>query len=129
LLLLEHGQDVAGWVFEPGDVRPCSAENAALVVVGVVVALEVHAARGQFVDGRVDVVHLEVQDRVGSRRVVGLGIDQRVAATGEVQRQQVVLLGCLQPERVGVELPRLLQVVHGETAVGLGVREHASFSP
>ena len=64
-------------------------------------------ARGQLVDGRVDVVDREVQDRVGRRREVRLRVDQRVAVTGEVQHHQAVLRvehGRLKPERLAVEL-------------------------
>ena len=40
LALLEHRQDVAGRVREPGDVRPHGAHDALLVLLGALVALE-----------------------------------------------------------------------------------------
>lgn len=80
--------------------------------------------RGELVDGFVDVVDGEVEDGVGRRRKVRHLVDQRVPVAGEVQPHQAVFLGCLEPKRLAVELPGLLQVVHSNAAVCLGVREH-----
>ena len=72
LLLLEHGQHVASRVLEPGDVRPLAAGDALLVLLEAVVPLEANATGGQLVDGLVDVVDLEVEDRVGAGVKSGL---------------------------------------------------------
>ena len=48
------------------------------------------------------------------------------AVAGDVQRQHAVLLGGLDPERLAVELARLVDVVDGEAAERLGVGEHVS---
>lgn len=61
--MLEHGQDVVSGIFEPGDQRPSAPEDALLVLVEAVKALEAHAALDQLVNGPVDVVHREVEDR------------------------------------------------------------------
>src|SRR5690348_3925675 len=65
LALLQHGQDVPGGVLEPGDVRAAGPVDALVVLVHAVVLLQVDAAPDQLVHGRVDVVHPEVEDRVG----------------------------------------------------------------
>src|SRR5437870_10071098 len=67
LAFLKHRQDVARRVLEPGDVRSPGPVNALLVLASLgqaVVPFQPHSPADQFVDGRVDVVHLEVQDRV-----------------------------------------------------------------
>ena len=56
LAFLQHRQHVAGRVLEPADVRAAAAHDPALVLLEAVVALELHAARGELVDGRLDVV-------------------------------------------------------------------------
>src|ERR1700687_2624799 len=45
LLLLDHGEDVAGWIFEPGNQRTAAAEDAFVIGLhlGQVGALEAHA--------------------------------------------------------------------------------------
>ena len=52
---------------------PAAAEDAALVLVEAVVAGELDAAPGQLVDGGVDVVDREVEDRVRAGTWSGLG--------------------------------------------------------
>src|SRR5580692_9811474 len=121
---LQDGEDVAGRVLEPGDVGAAGPVDALVVLAAAVIFLQLDAPADQFVHGRVDVIDGEVEDRVGRRRVVGLGVDQRVAAAGQVQGQQAVLLGSLQPERLAVELLRRLEVVDGEPAERPGVLEH-----
>src|SRR5215475_1565499 len=69
LALLKDGEDVAGGVLEPGDVRAARPVDALVVLADAVVALEADAAAGELVHGRVDVVHLEVEDGVGGRLV------------------------------------------------------------
>src|SRR5919106_2013367 len=90
LLLPEDRQYVAGRVLEPRDVRPLPAGDALLVLLEAVVALKAHAAARKLVDGTLDVVHLEVQDRVGGRGVVGFHVDERVSVAGEMQRHKAV---------------------------------------
>ena len=86
--LLDDGQDVSGGIGEPRDERATlGARDPLLVLVGAVVALEAHAALCEFVDGCLDVVDREVEDRVGRRREVGLRVDERVPTAGQVQRE------------------------------------------
>ena len=92
------------------------------VLAHAVVLLQVNAAADQLVHGRVDVVHPEVEDRVGGGLVAGLRVDQGVPAAGQVQRHQPVLLGRADAQCLAVELPRRLKIVDGEPAERLGVR-------
>src|SRR5260221_14287581 len=75
LALLEHRQDVACRIAEPGNVRPSTTADALLVLRRALVTLEPHPAGGQLIDGLVDAVDREVQDRVGRGRVIGLRDD------------------------------------------------------
>ena len=100
LTQLHHGEDVAGRVLEPRDRRARVARDALLVLAEVVVALEAHAARAELLHRTVDVVDLEVEDRVGRRREVRLRVDQRRPVARQMQRQQAVVLRHLQAERV-----------------------------
>jgi hypothetical protein len=75
---------------EPGDERASSREDAPVVLVESVVALEPHATLRESVDSLVDVLDREVEDRVVRRRVVRPGVDERVSPAREVQRQQAV---------------------------------------
>jgi hypothetical protein len=77
---LQDGEDVAGWVLEPGDVGAADPVDALVVLAEAVILLQLDASAGQFVDGRVDIIDGEVEDRVGRGRVIGLGVDQRVPA-------------------------------------------------
>ena len=64
----------------------------ALVGRHALVALERHAAGGQFVDGLLDVGHREVEHRERRRRVVGLGVDEHLGARAEVQPEHAAHL-------------------------------------
>src|SRR5215468_11866752 len=109
LVLLDHREDVAGRVLEPGDERAALAVDA--LGVDEVVVLELDAPRGELVDGRLDVGYGEVEDRERRGRVPGaLGVDDRVPAPGDVQRQDAVVLGDRQAE-YPAEFPGLLGVV------------------
>src|SRR5215216_5575092 len=78
---LEYGQDVAGGVLEPRNVRASAAEDALLVL------LEAHSALGQLIDGLLDVLNREVEDGERRRGVVRFGVDQYVPQAGDVQVQ------------------------------------------
>src|SRR5215217_6370612 len=84
---LEYGQDVAGGVLEPRNVRASAAEDALLVLLKAVVALEAHSTLGQLIDGLVDVLNREVEDGERRRGVVRFGVDQYVPQAGDVQVQ------------------------------------------
>jgi hypothetical protein len=71
-VLLEHGEDVAGWIFEPGDGGTLLAEDAFRVGSGVV--LELDTPRGERIHRGIDVWDREVENRVGRRGVVGFGV-------------------------------------------------------
>src|SRR5215469_12748795 len=104
--------------------RPDAARDAFLVLLDALVALERHATLGQFAYGRLDVVDREVEDRVGRRHMVRLGVDEDVAATRDVQAQQPVLLRHLQSQRLAVELLGSIEIGYGEAAECLAVLEH-----
>jgi hypothetical protein len=87
---LQDGEDVAGRVLEPGDVGAAGSVDALVVLAGAVIFLQHYAPADQFVDGRVDVIDGEVEDREGRGGVIGLGVDQRVPAAGQVQGQQAL---------------------------------------
>ena len=106
-------QAIAGW----------SLDDA--LVVDPLNRLEVDAAGQQLVDGDVDVLDGEVEDRVGGRDVVGLRVDEGRTVVGEVNRQQAALLGDAQAEGLGIEPLGCHEVVDGETAVRRGVPERA----
>jgi rod shape-determining protein MreB and related proteins len=124
LALLEHRQDVARGVLEPGDVRSAGPVDAPVVLAHPLVPFQLHAAADQLVHGRVDVVHDEVQDRVVGRHVIGLGVHQRVPAARQVQPEQPVLDRRVEAKRLAVERPGRLQVVDGEPAERPGVLKH-----
>src|SRR4029453_324212 len=131
LCLLQHRQDVAGGILEPGDVRAAvlrqAAHHALLVLGHPLGALELPPGGAQPGEGRVDVIDLEVEDRVVGGGVVGLAVDERVAALGVVQREQGVLLVehlDADAERLAIELAGLGDVVDGEAAECLVVGEH-----
>src|ERR687887_575752 len=128
--VLDDGQDVAGRVLEPGDLGAAGGAHDPLLVLGeAVVALEANPPRGQLVDGLVDVVDREVEDRVGGRREVGAEVHHDVAAAARLHLQHAVLrvrLADPQAERLPVERPGRLQVVDREAAVCLAVLEHQS---
>src|SRR5687768_168616 len=65
--VLDHRQHVAGRVLEPGDGRAALAHDALLVLRELVVTLELDAPGAELIHGGVDVVHLEVEDRVAGR--------------------------------------------------------------
>src|SRR5687768_3097163 len=70
--LIQDGDDVAGWIGEPGDRRPLVAPGDALLVLSEVrtVLLHLHPGPGQLVDGGVDVLDRKIEDRVVGRLVV-----------------------------------------------------------
>jgi rod shape-determining protein MreB len=124
LLLLEDGEDVPGRVLEPRDVWTLVSADAFLVLADALVPLELRAAGDQFVDRGVDVVNLEVEDRVSGWRVVRLRVHNCVATASQVQREESVLLRDSQPECLAVELLGRSQIVDGEPAERLRIREH-----
>ena len=87
------------------------------VVLGeAVVALEPHAPRREVGDGGVDVGHREVEDRERRGHVVRLRVHEHVSPAGQMQREQTVGFGHVEPEHTGVELPRRREVVDREAA-------------
>src|SRR5512133_104128 len=125
LALADDRQDVARRVLEPGDRWPAAAEDAPVVLVEALVAFEAHPALDEGVHGPLDVGHGEVEDRVGRRGVIGLGVDQDAPVAGDAQVERAVLFVHAQPQGLPVELLGLLQVRYREAAEGLAVREHA----
>ena len=75
--------------------------------------------------GPVDVLDREVENRCTSRGVKsGFGYDERVPPAGQVQREEAGVARHLEAERVSVELLRPVEIVDGEAAVGMALREH-----
>src|SRR6266542_3955149 len=74
--LFDHGQDVAGRVLEPRNLRAPSTEHALRVrlEVGLVVELEAHASSGELAHRSFDVVHGKVEDCERRRNMVGLRV-------------------------------------------------------
>jgi hypothetical protein len=105
---LENGQNVACGVPEPGDVWPFAAEDPPRVLFHAFVSLEADAPLCERVNGGVDVVDLEVEDREGRWVGVGLLVDERVTPASEVEPHEAVLLGCVQLEGLPVEAPCLV---------------------
>ena len=121
--LLDHRQDVAGRILEPGDRRAAEPEDA--LVVDALVPLELDADAGQLIDRRLDVVHREVQDGVLGRYVLlTLRVHQHLLARGQLQMQHAVLLRHRNLQRLGVELLGRRHVVHGEAAERVCRVEH-----
>ena len=91
LIYLEHRQDVAGRIPEPG--LPRAGMGDALLVRPdrlLVVALERDAGLREPVHGRLDVVDREVQDRVLGGHVAGPDVGQHRVAVPGLERQQPV---------------------------------------
>ena len=86
-LLLEHGQDIAGGVFKPRDLRTPAAENPLFVChqVAFIVRLEMHATPGQLVYSLLNVVDRKIQDSEGGWSMVLLRIHQDVRPASEMQ--------------------------------------------
>src|SRR5258708_15905320 len=68
--ILEYREDVARWVFEPGDVwahivRPGAHDALVVLVRNLGIALELHAALGQAVHCLIDVIDPKVQNGEG----------------------------------------------------------------
>ena len=101
---------------------PC-ARDALLVLVGVLVALEVHTGGGELVDRRVDVGHLEVEHREGRRLVVVFRVDEDVRRA-EVELDAHAGVARVEAEGVAIEGERGREVVHRESAESAGGREH-----
>src|SRR5215471_16434828 len=78
ILLFKHRQDIAGWVFKPGDLRTAAAENPLFVChqVAFIVGLEMHAMPGQLVYLLLNVVDRKIQDGECGWSMVLLGINQ-----------------------------------------------------
>src|SRR6266496_4403068 len=76
-ILLQHGQNIAGRIFEPRYLWTSIAMNAFLVGlnVGSVVMLKTYTAFGELVYRLVNIVYRKIKDSKRCRRMVGLGIN------------------------------------------------------
>ena len=73
--VLDHREDVARRIGEPGDRRTARiARDAALICLESRVTLDLDPSGDELVDCGVDVGDSEVQDRVGGRDEIGLGL-------------------------------------------------------
>src|SRR5205823_13762385 len=80
--ILQHRQDVTRRIFEPRDHWAFVSVNAFLIGLDFAfVFLEAHAQIVQFVNGRFDIVHDEVENRKTRRGVIWFGIDKHTLAT------------------------------------------------
>src|SRR5947209_7021015 len=77
-LHFKDGQDVAGWVFKPRDLRATASGNPLFVrhQLVFVIGLEVHATPSQLVYRLLNVVDRKIQDGEGRRNMVLLGVHQ-----------------------------------------------------
>src|SRR5215210_139777 len=125
LLRLQHRQDVARRVFEPGDLGAVAARDAALVLVDSLVALELDAARAQLVDRGAHVLDREVEDRVRGRGEVRLRVDHDRPVSRELESEDAHgPVADPQAERVAVEGTGGVDVRHREAAECFRVSEH-----
>src|SRR5438132_14067957 len=89
-VVLDHGQEVTGWVLGPCNVGApilCSAAQDPLLVslrTGVVM-LEPDASTCQVVDRGIDVVYDEVQNGEGGRLVITFRISKDRPTAGKMQ--------------------------------------------
>src|SRR5713226_1363414 len=83
-----------------------SASSDAFFIGHVVVVLEFDALGGQLVDGLVDVVDGEIQDRVCRWNVIGLGVDVDGVWAGDLQLQGTGRFVDLESKRLAIELFR-----------------------
>ena len=95
--------------FEPRDRWTVSSHDSFLVrlEVGQIVLLKADTALFQFLDGKIDIFHREIEDSERRWNVVGLGINDHVVTTSEAQRNHAVRSRNAQPERCGIEFFRL----------------------
>ncbi len=125
LSLLKHRRNVAGWIGEPGDVRPPPRRRPSRPGRTRRTSRSAHPARrARRRRGRCPPPRSS--GRCTSRACGPPSGRRAQALAGEVQRQQAVLLGDPEPERLTVELPCLLQVVDREP---LNALFSASISP
>jgi hypothetical protein len=123
--LFEHREDVSRGILEPRDVRTAAAAGDAPVVLRhAFVPLELHACAGQLVDGLLDVLDGEVEDRERRRLVVVLRIHEHRCPSAEPQLEPGRVLLDRQPERSAVELLRPVEVVDREAGKRLRALEH-----
>src|SRR6185369_6941793 len=126
-LVLEHRDDIAGRVLEPGDRRSLRAtRDPLLVLLEVGIPLHPDPGRDEAVDGGIDIGHREIEDREVRRGMVGLRVDQdgRGAAEMELEQAPFARVADIEPEGVAVEGPRGLDIRDGEAGEGGGVVEH-----
>src|SRR6267154_119067 len=116
-LCLQDGEDVAGRVFEPRDVRAPVVRKApsdAFLVRYPAVVLERDAFGDQLVHGLIDVLDRKVEHRVRRGLVILLGIDQD--AVSDLQPDAGRALLDRESQRLSVELPGHVEVVDGKAA-------------
>src|SRR6266567_1511067 len=127
LLGFHDREDVSGRVLEPGDGGTAAAAGDALVVgldARLVIDLEAHAALLQARHGGLDVLDRDVEDGERRRGVIGLGIDERLAAARELQLQTLGFFRDLQAQGLAVEFLCLPDVAHREATEYLRILEH-----
>jgi len=91
------------------------AGDSPVVHLHPLVALEPNAGTREPIDRFFDVPDREVENRERRGLVVFLGIHEHTSSTSEVEGQHAVLLGDLDPERVGIELLGPRHVIDGES--------------
>src|SRR2546423_7510286 len=77
-LHFKHRQEIASWVFKPGNLRTPTTENPLFVChqVSLIIGLEMHTMPGQVVYSLLNVVDRKIQDGVGGWSMVILRIHQ-----------------------------------------------------
>jgi hypothetical protein len=115
----DDGQEVSGWVFEPGYVRALAVGDASrdtFLVGHVLVMLELDTFIGQLVDRLLDIIDAEIENGVGRWFVIFFRVDQDAVWSGDLQAQAKTFILNLQPKRSAVELLGRSQVADRKPA-------------
>src|SRR5437879_8082603 len=91
LLVFKHRQNIPSGVFEPRYRRTLAAGNTPLVrlELSFLVNLETHAQLGKLLHCSFNVYHGKIEDSEGCWNMVGLPIDEDVAAASNMQLQHL----------------------------------------
>ena len=108
-----HGENIPGRIFEPGDRRTIPTHNPFFVRLDVrqIINLKTHATLCELIDRLIHIIHREIKDGELGRSMVRLRINENIIAAGKMQRQQAIRFRDLEPKCAAVEFFGLLNVV------------------